>query len=44
MQTVGIILFWIVIIELFVALNIWLGSLAYSWYQKRKEQQKKSDE
>ncbi len=45
MQIVALILFWIVIIELLIALNIWLGTLAYGWYQKRKQarEQKKEE-
>jgi hypothetical protein len=34
------VLFWWVIVALFLALNIYLGSLAYGWYIRRK--QKKS--
>ena len=37
MQIVALILFWIVIIELCIALNIWLGTIAYGWYIRRKQ-------
>ncbi len=43
MQTIALILFWIVIIELLIALNIWLGSLAYGWYQRRKKRKQEQE-
>ncbi len=44
MQIIALILFWIVIIELLIALNIWLGTLAYGWYIRRKKAQQQQKE
>lgn len=39
LQTLGIVLFWLVLIGLFFTLYTYLGTLIYRWYQERKKEQ-----
>lgn len=43
-QVIGTILIWWVIIALFLVLNIYLGSFAFSWYRKRKRKKQEAKE